>query len=204
MLQIAQPDAGSQDIHLPAGVVDVIFAVDPVARSLPANWRRWRRTPRRGRGRRAAGRWGWRRRTPPVPAGRRQARSDRNRPAVRDLAHRCLVGGGRQKEIDETGSAMSTLATWADGVEFTAMRSASSRGLRRAVLARGQRNGAGRNRRACGRGCVPAESRMDRHRPAPLPLELLERLGDEVVQMRFSRGKPHGVFRLTDHPSLKW
>ena len=64
VLQVAQPYAHGEDVHLPSGIVDVVLALDIEADRIRAGSRGSRRRRPGGHGRRAAGRSDWRRRTP--------------------------------------------------------------------------------------------------------------------------------------------
>ena len=65
--QIAQPGAHRQNVHLAAGIVDVVLAFNPKPDRLQQIGHGERRMRRVDRDRRAAARWGWPRRIPPTP-----------------------------------------------------------------------------------------------------------------------------------------
>jgi hypothetical protein len=102
VLQIAQPNAGGQDIHLPAGVVDIVFAVNPVADRFQqiGDGGAERRAAAVADVQRAGGVGGDELHLYPLAAAKHAPTEAV--PLFEDLAHRRLIGGGCQEEIDET------------------------------------------------------------------------------------------------------
>ena len=103
LVEVAQPGRQAEDVHLAAGVVDVILA-----RHIPAGegagWTMRRHRRRRGHDRRAAGRSGWPRRIRPAPSARRRRWNGQSSAFAQHGAHDAGLGAGVEGEIDETGA----------------------------------------------------------------------------------------------------
>ena len=136
-LEIAQPHARREDVHLPACVVHVVLAVHAPAVGLEQVRDASPRKLRGARGRRAAGRSGSRRRTRRSCGGRRRrcrgrsARPRRARGPSRPARRR-----GVMKKLMKPGPAISVFATRSFAGIAATIASASLRGFVRAAFAR--------------------------------------------------------------------
>ena len=129
-------------LDLLAGVVVVELARHRGALPLEQAARSRRRAPPGGRGRRAAGRSDWPRRTRPSRARRVRASLRPNRsPSARMSRDDRLPRGGREEDVDEAGARDLDLARRDRDVGSAATSAcASSRGLRFSALRELQRD----------------------------------------------------------------
>ena len=191
MFQIAQPDAGGQDVHLPAGIVHIVFPVNPVADRLQqigdggAEGRAATVADVQRAGRVGGDEFHLH------PLATTELASAKGVAALEDFVDHRVIGGWRQEEVDETGAGdlhLGDMVGIRQGIDdplgqFTRLAAGG--------FGQDQRDGAGEIAVRPVAGAFQRDVRRRGVGQQILPPQAQESLGDECVQMRF-QGKAFG------------